>query len=57
MKYEDALKELQSIVTELQGEAFRFRRYDGKSEAGSRIIALCREQLRSSEEELGGLFA
>ncbi|MCB9350215.1 MAG: exodeoxyribonuclease VII small subunit [Lewinellaceae bacterium] len=54
--YEEALQELQQIVTQLQEDAVSVDELSEKVQRAAELIAYCREKLRTTEENLEGLF-
>ena len=54
--YEEALQELQQIVTQLQEDAISVDELSEKVQRAAELIAYCREKLRTTEENLEGLF-
>lgn len=54
--YETAMEELQSIITELQGEAVSIDDLSTKAKRAAQLIKECREKLRHTDQELKGLF-
>ena len=56
LTYEAAMEELKFIVNELQEEAVSIDDLSGKAKKAEELIRFCREKLRSTEEDLKGLF-
>jgi exodeoxyribonuclease VII small subunit len=56
MKYEEAIKELQSIIDQLQEDQVSVDELSQKARRAAELIQLCREKLRETEEDIGGLF-
>lgn len=56
LTYEEALQELQQIVTQLQEDAISVDELSDKVKRAAELIAYCREKLRKTEESLEGLF-
>ena len=56
ISYEDAIKELQETVAQLQEDEVSIDELSEKVKRATALIAYCREKLRSTEEEIGGLF-
>jgi len=56
ISYEDAIKELQETVAQLQEDEVSIDELSEKVKRAAALIAYCREKLRSTEEEIGGLF-
>ena len=56
MTYESAMEELQDIVNQLQAEAVKVDDLSAKVKRAAELVSFCREKLRKTEEELGGLF-
>ena len=54
--YESAMRELQELVDQLQGEAIGIDELSGKMERARELIAYCREKLRQTEAEVDGLM-
>lgn len=54
--YEEALKELQSIVQELQEGNIGIDDLSEKVSRASELIQLCRAKLRKTEVDLAGMF-
>ena len=54
--YEEALRELQSIVQELQEGQINMDTLAERARRAAELIRLCRERLREVEEELETLF-
>lgn len=54
--YEEALKELQSIVQELQEGNIGIDDLSEKVSRASELIQLCRGKLRKTEVDLAGMF-
>jgi len=54
--YEEALKELQSIVQALQEGNIGIDDLSEKVSRASELIQLCREKLRKTEVDLAGMF-
>lgn len=54
--YEEALLELQQIVAQLQEDAVSVDELSEKVQRAAELIAYCREKLRTTEENLEGLF-
>ena len=54
--YEEALQELQQIVAQLQEDAVSVDELSEKVKRAAELIAYCREKLRTTEENLEGLF-
>ena len=56
MKYEEALKELQQIMTQLQEEQVSIDDLSQQVKRAAELIQHCRTKLRETEEDIGGLF-
>ena len=56
LTYEEALQELQQIVVQLQEDAASVDELSEKVQRAAELIAYCREKLRTTEENLEGLF-
>ena len=56
LTYEEALQELQQIVAQLQADAASVDELSEKVQRAAELIAYCREKLRTTEENLEGLF-
>lgn len=54
--YEEAIKELQETVAQLQEDHINVDELAAKTKRAAELIAYCREKLRTTEEEIGGLF-
>ncbi|MBV6654250.1 MAG: exodeoxyribonuclease VII small subunit [Mameliella sp.] len=54
--YEEALIELQETVTQLQDNKISIDELSAKVKRAAELIAFCKEKLRTTEEEIGGLF-
>ena len=54
--YDDAIKELQIIVEQLQSNEIPIDELSAKVKRAAALIKYCQEKLRSTEEELGDLF-
>lgn len=55
LSYEQALAELQKILTDLQKEQTSIDDLAAQSKRAAELVAYCRAKLRGVEEELGGL--
>ena len=56
ISYEKALEELQEIVSALRENTISIDELENKTIRAKELIQYCREKLRKTEEELGGLF-
>ena len=56
MKYEEALEELQQIMARLQEEQVSIDDLSQQVKRAAELIAYCRNKLRETEEDIGGLF-
>lgn len=56
LTYEKAIKELQETVAQLQEDEIGIDELSAKVKRAAELIEFCREKLRSTEEEIGGLF-
>ncbi len=56
LSYENALSELQEIVTALEEEATSMDELSEKMERAAELIQWCRDRLRKTESDLGNLF-
>ncbi|HQU60984.1 MAG: exodeoxyribonuclease VII small subunit [Phaeodactylibacter sp.] len=56
INYEKAMEELQQIVGQLQEDSLSVDELSAKVKRAAELIALCREKLRKTEEDLEGLF-
>ena len=56
LTYEEALQELQQIVAQLQEDTVSVDELSEKVKRAAELIAYCREKLRTTEENLEGLF-
>ena len=54
--YDDAIKELQIIVEQLQNNEIPIDELSSKVKRAAALIKYCQEKLRTTEEELGELF-
>ena len=54
--YEDAMIELQEIVSQLQEEAISMDDLSAKVKRSSDLIYYCKERLRSTEEEIESIL-
>lgn len=54
--YAEAIKELQATVEELQEDEVNIDELSAKVKRAAALIEYCREKLRSTEEDIGGLF-
>ena len=54
--YEAAMKELQHLVDELQGDQVSIDELSGKVSRAAELIRFCKEKLRKTEGEIGELF-
>ncbi|MEQ8703625.1 MAG: exodeoxyribonuclease VII small subunit [Phaeodactylibacter sp.] len=54
--YEEAIKELQETVAQLQEDEVSIDELSAKVKRAAALITYCREKLRATEEEIGGLF-
>ena len=54
--YDDAIKELQVIVEQLQNNEIPIDELSSKVKRAAALIKYCQEKLRTTEEELGELF-
>lgn len=53
LSYEEALAEIQEILTDLQNEQTGIDDLAAKSKRASELVAYCREKLRGIEGEIG----
>ncbi|KGE86222.1 MAG: exodeoxyribonuclease VII small subunit [Phaeodactylibacter xiamenensis] len=56
LTYEEAIQELQETVTQLQENEVNIDELSAKVKRAAQLIAYCREKLRATEAEIGGLF-
>lgn len=56
LSYEKAVAELQQIINELQEEMVSMDDLSAKVKRAAELIQWCREKLRSTGEEIEGLF-
>lgn len=56
LTYEEAIQELQETVTQLQENEVNIDELSAKVKRAAQLIAYCREKLRATEVEIGGLF-
>lgn len=56
LTYEEAIQELQETVTQLQEDEVNMDELSAKVKRAAELIAYCREKLRATEAEIGGLF-
>jgi exodeoxyribonuclease VII small subunit len=56
LTYEEALKELQGILAQLQEEQVSIDDLSQQVKRAAELIAYCRNKLRETEEDIGGLF-
>lgn len=56
MTYEKAMSELQALTDQLQNEEIGIDQLAEKIVKAKELILFCREKLRSTEEELDGIF-
>ncbi len=56
LTYEEAIQELQETVAQLQEDEVNIDQLSAKVKRAAELIAYCREKLRATEEEIGGLF-
>lgn len=56
LTYEAALKELQNIVDDLQGELTDLDDLEKKTKRAAFLIDWCRDKLRATEKQIGNLF-
>ncbi|WP_282773741.1 exodeoxyribonuclease VII small subunit [Phaeodactylibacter xiamenensis] len=56
LTYEEAIQELQETVTQLQEDEVNIDELSAKVKRAAELIAYCREKLRATEAEIGGLF-
>lgn len=57
MSYEAAMRELQSIVDALQENTLGIDDLSAQLKRAAALIAFCREKLRTTDEEIKGLFS
>lgn len=55
--YDAAMKELQSIVDALQENTLGIDNLSAQLKRAAELIAYCREKLRTTDEEIKGLFS
>ena len=56
MTYAEAMEELQRLSQQLQEEEIGIDDLSAKVARAKELINFCRRKLRSTEEELGGIF-
>ena len=56
LTYEEAIQELQETVAQLQEDEVNIDELSAKVKRAAELIAYCREKLRATEAEIGGLF-
>lgn len=56
LSYENALKELEGIVEELQGELVNIDDLEEKTKRAAYLIDWCRDKLKGAEKQIGDLF-
>ena len=56
ISYQEAQQELETIVQTLQQEHTDIDELSKKVKRAAELIAYCRQRLRETEEEIGGLF-
>ena len=56
ISYKEAQEELQSIIQELQEGKLEVDELSKKVSRAAELIEYCREKLRTTEEQIGGLF-
>ncbi|MCI4648574.1 exodeoxyribonuclease VII small subunit [Phaeodactylibacter sp.] len=56
LTYEEAIQELQETVAQLQEDEVNIDELSAKVKRAAELIAYCREKLRATETEIGGLF-
>ena len=56
MTYEDAARELQEILGQLQEDSISVDELSAKVKRAAELIEHCRAKLRETEEDIGGLF-
>ncbi|MCR9099634.1 MAG: exodeoxyribonuclease VII small subunit [bacterium] len=56
LTYEEAIQELQETVAQLQEDEVNMDELSAKVKRAAELIAYCREKLRATEAEIGGLF-
>ena len=55
--YDEAIKELQSIVQQLQANEIPMDELSAKVKRAAALLKYCQEKLRSTEEEIRDLFS
>jgi exodeoxyribonuclease VII small subunit len=56
LTYEEAIQELQETVAQLQEDEVNMDELSAKVKRAAELINYCREKLRATEAEIGGLF-
>ncbi len=56
MSYDQAMEELQGLSQELQEGKVSIDNLSAKVDRAKELITFCREKLRSTEADLGGIF-
>ena len=56
MTYEKAVKELQSIIQDLQEETVSIDRLSDKARRAAELISFCKDKLRNTEKVIDSLF-
>ena len=54
--YESAMENLQLIISQLQEDELKLDELSAKIKEANELTQFCRSKLRSTEEELNGLF-
>lgn len=57
MNYEEASRELQTIIDQLQEESVPIDELSEKTKRAADLIRFCRQKLRSTQQDLDQLFA
>lgn len=56
LTYENAMQELQQLTDQLQNDQIGIDQLSEKIKRAKELIEYCRTTLRTTEEDLGGLF-
>ena len=57
MKYEDAIKQLETIAGELERNELPIDRIAGRLREAQKLVAFCREQLTAVDKEIGNIMS
>jgi exodeoxyribonuclease VII small subunit len=56
MKYEEAIKELDSIVSKLEGNELNIDQMADQLKQAKKLISLCKDKLTKTDEEIKALL-